>query len=360
MNPFLRTPYQLLTTYSLWLLAACALAYVLWVMGFANAGGAVAYALPTMLALGVICASAYYVSNSFPIAQRSLVRTLLLLSSSSVAAASLWLLLCNSIEGVIHFIDDARLHIALPRYGYITLAVIAIFFYAMSLLIYDALLALNTIHGIERREAAKELWARDAELKALRAQINPHFLFNSLNSISALTTIDAKKAREMTIQLAQFFRESLSLSEMPLISLRKELDICTHFVAIETLRYGDRLKLRYSLDENLLEVKVPPLCLQPLIENAIKHGVSQLMDTSIIHIEIQQQSQRIYIIISNPLAPMNSRIGTPEGTSTGLKNLQARLGLLYGDQALCQWREHEQIFYVELVLPIRLAAEEPQ
>jgi LytS/YehU family sensor histidine kinase len=128
----------------------------------------------------------------------------------------------------------------------------------------------------ERKGAELQLLAQESELKALRAQLNPHFLFNSLNSISALTAVDPSRAREMCVLLSDFLRRSLGLGERRLVALREELDLARTYLAIEQIRFGARLKLAWTLDPAAEPALLPTLLLQPLVENAIKHGIAAL------------------------------------------------------------------------------------
>ena len=146
------------------------------------------------------------------------------------------------------------------------------FFFAIGILLYLAVLALHyLLDAAERnreahvREQELLVLAREAELKALRAQLNPHFLFNSLNSISALTTLDPGKAREMCVLLSDFLRKSLKLGERSTVSLAEELDLAKAYLAIERIRFGERLQVDWQVDDAALPAPLPTLLLQPLV-----------------------------------------------------------------------------------------------
>src|SRR5437588_10599314 len=153
---------------------------------------------------------------------------------------------------------------------------------------YYVLLTNEATHEAEKREVEARLLARDSELKALKTQVNPHFIFNCLNSISALTSSDPAKAREMCILLAEFLRRTLGLGEKALIPLRDELALLHAYLSVEQIRFGSRLKLEESTDSGSLDCLLPPLLLQPLGENAIRHGVAQLTEGVKIRIDIRQ------------------------------------------------------------------------
>ena len=130
----------------------------------------------------------------------------------------------------------------------------------------------------EKRALEMQVLARDAELKSLRAQLDPHFLFNSLNSVAALIGNDTDAARQMCFLMAQFFRKSLTLARERSIPLVEEITLVETFLAIERVRFGDRLRTKFDVAEDVRSVAVPPLMLQPLVENAVHHGVAHLLE----------------------------------------------------------------------------------
>jgi LytS/YehU family sensor histidine kinase len=183
----------------------------------------------------------------------------------------------------------------------------------------------------------------------LRTQINPHFLFNSLNSISALTAIDAAGARDMTIELAQFFRQTLALSEKQKIPLSDEIALCNHFLAIEKIRFGKKLQVQMRIDPDSENCLLPPMLLQPLLENAIKHGIRDLVDGGTIELSSKVRAPWLFVAIDNPV---DIHPSSTQGTGTGLKNLQARLRSLYSDKSRVEWQLTQQVFRIEIALPL--------
>lgn len=200
----------------------------------------------------------------------------------------------------------------------------------------------------ERQTFELKLLAQDAELRALRAQIDPHFLFNSLNSISALTTNDPAKARTMTLMLADFFRKSLDLGSRGSIPIHDEISLISEFLTIEQVRFGERLKVEQDIKVECSKIMVPPLILQPLVENAVRHGIANLVDGGTIRINCDKRGSRLFIKIENPIDP-----GSPKrkGTGLGLKNVHSRLDTLYGNEARVDVEETNDYFRVILSLP---------
>src|SRR5207245_11137369 len=144
--------------------------------------------------------------------------------------------------------------------------------YLLSVALHYVLLSLESSKQAETREQEARTLAREAELKALKAQINPHFLFNSLHSISALTTVDSGRARDMCIRLSDFLRNSLRLGERITIPFSEELALARTYLDVEQVRFGQRLRVAQDIEEGCSDCELPPLLVQPLVENAIKHG----------------------------------------------------------------------------------------
>ena len=211
------------------------------------------------------------------------------------------------------------------------------------------IIAFEQSQEAERQTLELKLLAQDAELRALRAQIDPHFLFNSLNSISALTVSDPAKARSMTILLADFFRKSLELGARNHISLNDELALISDFLTIEQVRFGLRLKVEQDIEEECRKASVPSLLLQPLVENAVRHGIAHLVDGGTIHIRCESQGDRITLHIENPTDPDRPQ---RKGTGLGLKNVRTRLDTLYGNEARVDVEESNEYFRVKLSFPI--------
>ncbi|HMW15501.1 MAG TPA: histidine kinase [Pseudomonadales bacterium] len=174
--------------------------------------------------------------------------------------------------------------------------------------------------------------ALTARLDALQARIRPHFLFNSLNSIAALISIDPLAAEELLVDLSELFRATLKEGER-LVPLTREIELCQRYLAIEQRRLGERLRVVWQLAPHPDSARLPPLTLQPLLENAIYHGVQPLLDGGEIHIRLSRQGERIEIEITNPLPAASA---ASEGHRIGLTNTRARLRNCFGDRAEVQ------------------------
>ena len=168
-----------------------------------------------------------------------------------------------------------------------------------------------------------------AQLNALRLQLQPHFLFNTLNTISSLMVFDVKKAQKMVSQLGSLLRTVLDENTKKTISLREELEFVKSYLAIEQVRFMDRLKIRYQLDEGSLDAMVPSLILQPLVENAIKHGFSNKIEEGIITVSSKKIDDQIQLSVKDDGQGTDYQIQELTTKGIGLKNVRQRLDLIY-------------------------------
>jgi LytS/YehU family sensor histidine kinase len=223
-----------------------------------------------------------------------------------------------------------------------------IFYYLLSVAINYALIAQRDSQKAQELAVESMMRAREAELSALKAQINPHFLYNSLNSISALTSIDPQKAREMCVSLADFMRLTLGMGEKVVIPLREELRLLEKYCAIEKVRFGDRLALQEEVEEAAKNCLLPPLLLQPLFENAVVHGIAQMPEGGWIRLTGGREGERLMLTVENSWDP---EAGSSRRSGVGLKNVQRRLEARYGGQAQLRASAEENVFRVSLQFP---------
>jgi LytS/YehU family sensor histidine kinase len=223
-----------------------------------------------------------------------------------------------------------------------------VFFYLFSVALNYALIAQRASQKAQERAVESSVRAREAELSALKAQINPHFLYNSLNSISALTSIDPARAREMCVALADFLRLTLGMGEKGVIPLREELGLVEKYCAIEKVRFGERLILQEEVAEETRDCLLPPLLLQPLFENAVVHGIAQLPEGGWIRLKTARSENRLSVTVENAWDP---EAGSSRKNGVGLKNVQRRLEARYGNEAHLEASAEENAFRVRLQFP---------
>ena len=195
---------------------------------------------------------------------------------------------------------------------------------------YLALAYSIAVQEQERHAAALAVEAQEAQVRALRYQINPHFLFNTLNAIAALVRDAPAKAEEMVVQLSDFFRRSLAINPMEDVTLGEEVELQRLYLEIERTRFPDRLRLDVELQPGTAEARVPPLLLQPLVENAVKHGVARSEGLSRIGIRSRVDGPVLEIVVENDAKGAGPASG---GEQVGLRNVADRLRSRYGEEA---------------------------
>ena len=228
------------------------------------------------------------------------------------------------------------------------------FFFVAWASLFLSLRYAGEVRVLERRSAELRAAAQYAELRALRYQVNPHFLFNTLNSLSSLIlTGKREQAERMILNLATFFRTSLSGDPTEDVSLADEIALQRLYLDIEAVRFPDRLLVEVDLPEALAAAQVPGLILQPLVENAVKHGVSRTIRPVTIAISARERDERLVLTVENSTAAGPCEQPLAQGTGVGLRNVRDRLTARFGDDARCQWRAPAPgRFAVELTMPI--------
>jgi len=233
---------------------------------------------------------------------------------------------------------------------------------ALDVLVYWSLVGvcqgiMNFRISQERERRAAELEARltSAKLQALRMQINPHFLFNTLNSIAALVYVNPRAADEMLGDLSELLRRSLSMEEQE-IPLAQELEFIGAYISIEQKRFGERLRVEQSVPDELMKALVPALILQPLVENAIRHGVEPRRGPGLISIEAKQEDKHLHLIVrDNGRGLPDADLNNSARRGIGLANTQARLQGLYGPNQRFRFAGAEpQGCKVDIHLPFHL------
>ncbi len=351
MHPILGGGVRLAVYFSFWLLVGFLLAALLAIQPPLTRTDALLIALPVANLYGFLCLSAWYVARSMPLGRTGILRVTATAVTSALASGAVWLLLTRSWTGLLRAVGLADVHLTGIPSIQTQLFVLGVLLYLLSLAVGYLLVTFEQSRETERRGLEVQVFARDAELRALRAQIDPHFLFNCLHSISALTTMDPQAARRMTVLLGRFLRESLAVGAEARITLGQELRLAERFLEIERVRFGDRLQV--AIDPGGAEpCLVPPLLLQPIVENAVTHGVAHMVEGGTVHITATTTPASLRIVVENPCDPDRPR---RTGAGVGLGNVRARLRALHGDDAWLSAAEANGVWRVELVLPIAQA-----
>jgi sensor histidine kinase YesM len=214
------------------------------------------------------------------------------------------------------------------------------------------MISLSGISNAELKQKDSELVflrerSKQAELDSLRAKINPHFLYNALNSIASLATTDARKTEQMALALSDFFKYAINREQKQLNTLSEELNAIRTYLEIEKVRFGERLSFEIDCPPELLDIKIPQLLIQPLVENAIKHGLSQITENGLIRILISKEECQLKIRV------YDNGPAFPDGplTGFGIQNTQERIALLYGAKATINWHNGAEK-YIEISIPV--------
>jgi len=348
MHPILASPRKLGLYLLCWTPFVVLVADQLKSSGGLTLAEAVALAIPLCLLYAFICLSSWYVCRVTPLRARSVDRVLTAHLAASIVAGMLWILIARALaSGLAYFslLSSPRTQVTRATGLLVGLGVLL---YLLTVAMHYVILAIEASRQAEAREAEAQILAREAELRALKAQINPHFLFNSLHSISALTSIDPERAREMCVLLGDFLRYTLGLGEKSTIPLGDEIELVNRYLKVEKVRFGQRLEMQEEIDPEALHLRIPPLLLQPMIENAVAHGISGLPEGGWIRLRAGRQQNDVEIVIENKFvsdSPPSRRNGL------GLENVRRRLGACYGARAHMSIASEGDCFRVSLLLP---------
>jgi hypothetical protein len=331
-----------------WLMLGLATSALL-AAGGAGWGASLVFAVPLALVYANLTAfSAYYVCRAYPIGQRSPGAVVGGVGATAACAALLWCAIGSAWASLLHALAPGSAAIELDPARLATMFALGVILYGLAAAVNYLLVEAERVRRFETRELETRLMAQDAELRMLRTQVDPHFLFNSLNSISALTSIDPAAARAMTLRLAAFFRHSLGLHADRQVGLDQELALVRDFLAIEQVRFGERLRFAAEVDPRAAACLVPPMLLQPLVENAVKHGIGQMIEPGLVRLRAVRAGSLLRIAVENEVDPDSA---CSKGTGIGLDNVRRRLAAAYGHEASVHWGREGNTFRVELALP---------
>jgi two-component system sensor histidine kinase AlgZ len=304
----------------------------------------VAFALATL--------PSYYLCRALPLGPGRLARVASAQSAAAVVWSLVFLVCWKAFVEVFAYVpawrglpsDVDRAEPALLGIGVLFYLLVATFHYMLA--------ELDLRREAIEREGALALTAQRAELQALRAQVHPHFLFNALNTVSALIGYDTTKAREACVLLADYLRDTLGAQEHALVPLAEEWALCERYLAVEKLRLGERLVLDVALDADARACLVPSLLLQPLVENAMTHGISRVEEPAPLYVRALIRGERLVVLLENGIDPAPRR--RPGGV--GLANIRARLAAHYGEEAILHVERSETKFRVVVKVPAQKPA----
>jgi hypothetical protein len=295
---------------------------------------ALALAAPMCLVFAFVCLTPWYSCRGLPLSTTPPWRLGGEHLGAAVLATALWAGMARLLGRALNL--GNRIDGAMPL-----LITVGLLLYLLAVALHYTLLAIQA-----SRDAAVQ--ARDAELRALKAQINPHFLFNSLNSIAALAASDPPQAREMCLHLSDFLRNTLGMGEKQSIAWREELQLARTYLDVEQIRFGARLRVETKMDAACADCQVPPLVLQPLIENAVKHGIATMVDGGEIRVGSDWHDGYLRVRVENPF---DADSPAPRQHGLGLRNVRDRLETRFSGAARLNTRAGQSTFVAEMFIP---------
>ncbi|MFO7615980.1 MAG: histidine kinase [Bacteroidales bacterium] len=346
-NPFLINLTNTLAYTAAWILIAGVHAAILWrVTGMEPIPAIIDSLVYNLLFAGIGLALwysiRYYNQERDSVTSRLLNHTLVALVVLGVWLGVGHLVLKNLLASTDGYVDFLTASIPWR-------AITGIFLYSFVVMVYYLYINSEDRQARIRKESALQLQVREAEIESLKSQINPHFLFNSLNSVSSLISRQPDQAREMIVRLSAFLRYSLETRSSGITTLEKELENIRYYLEIEKVRFGERLLFEIRVPEQCLKMTLPHMILQPLVENAIKHGVYESTDPVRVGLAAQlDDTGRLVLELTNdydPDAPPR------KGKGIGLINTRNRLLLEYDCPDCLEIDKKEASFTIRLNIP---------
>ncbi len=342
-HPFL-TNTKLAIYYAVfWIVAAVAYALLLIFNNGREPGGAILEVFTFLISFAVFGSAIWYVIKFSTLENNSASRIITAHAIAATIIVFIWMYFGIVVLKLVYPLTEFKLKQGMGYRilgGYMMYVVYVVFFYAI-----------NYYQGFKeklRNEGKLKALVKEAELHALKSQINPHFLFNSLNSISSLTMTDPEKAQEMVINLSQLMRYSLKHDQNEKVTLKQELENNKLYLNIEKVRFGNKLNPLFDTDEKCMKASIPNMILQPLYENAIKYGVYEATEPVDVLTVCKCNDDVLEITIKNNYDP---DVLKKKGEGIGLRNIRDRLEIIYGNPLLLKMHDNKKEFTVTLTIP---------
>jgi len=346
MNPFIKNKKSLSIYIIIWfLVAALQTAIMFNVLNFEIILSLVD-SLVFNLFYGLLGLSFWYSIKYVSLEKFTVFKILTNHVTAAVISSILWVVVSAWILSKIFLLDDSYTNFLFT--SLIWRFFIGILFYAIIISLYYVMLYYSNFQQKVLEEAELKTLVKEAELKSLKYQINPHFIFNSLNSISALTIVKPELAQEMTIKLSNFLRKTLSNNDSHFDKLENEIKNAKLYLDIEKIRFEDRLSYSETVDDNCKQVMVPSMILQPLFENSIKHGLHESTDIVNVKLNCKKDNHHFKIVVENEF---DKNYPSRKGEGIGLNNIKNRLEKIYKQKNLLITKSEEGIFRTTIYIP---------
>ncbi|WP_297097799.1 sensor histidine kinase [uncultured Draconibacterium sp.] len=345
-HPFIKTPRLAITYIAFWLVLAAVLVLVVVSVGETDFLTALTDRFANVILFGFLGVAIWYVIKFSTLEDNSIGRVILAHVIAATIIVLIWLYIGTVIAKLIDpsQLEEENNYLFTGLYnGYLLYTFNVAFFYAVN---YYLAFKEKT-----KNETKLKALVKEAELHALKSQINPHFLFNSLNSISSLTMTDPGKAQEMVINLSQLMRYSLKHDQSEKVTVQQEIDNNKLYLKIEKVRFGKKLNPVFAVEESCLKAEIPNMILQPLYENAIKYGVYEATETIDVITHCTCDNDKLVVTISNTY---DKDVLSKKGEGIGLRNIRDRLQVIYGNPHLLKIQDNQNEFTVTLTIPQNL------
>lgn len=342
-HPFITKPRLAIYYASFWLIAALVNILILYFSNGIEIGIAILEVSTFILSYSIIGTAIWYVIKFSTLENNSAYRIVLAHTIAASIIVFIWIYVGIVLIKLLHPNAEMWLERAMVNRifgGYMLYVIYVVFFYAV-----------NYYQGFKeklRNEGELKSLVKEAELHALKSQINPHFLFNSLNSISSLTMTDPARAQEMVINLSQLMRYSLKHDQKEKVTLKQELENNKLYLNIEKVRFGSKLNPVFNIDEKCMQLNIPNMILQPLYENAIKYGVYEAIEPVDVITVCQCNDDVLVVTIKNTY---DRNVISKKGEGIGLRNIRDRLQIIYGNPNLLKLEDNKKEFTVTLTIP---------
>jgi len=348
MHPIFSDWRRLLAYLGVWELLGGLLAVLQVLNGSFTWVEALAFAVPLAALYAFVCLGAFWVCQAAPLRVSSMAAVAGAQLAAAGLSASFWLLASREWASFLSRAEWLPAMVDRQRQAAPVLFGIGVLLFLLAAALHYLIAAFEVSRQAETAALQFQVLSREAALRTLRAQIHPHFLFNSLNSINALITARPEEARRLCLLLGDFLRRSLTLGARDRVPLSEELVLAEDLLAIEKVRFGERLRFECTMDDTARSWLVPPLLLQPLVENAVTHGIAQCLEGGTVRVDARAVNGRLRVAIENP---RDVDTKGRKGTGIGLENVRRRLDAVYGHDASLRIRSEGGSFRVDLDLP---------
>ena len=348
-HPLLESRARLLVWWLAWLMLATSQSLLIFFVYGGNADLAIADGIVSMIFFGVLGLAIWFPVRYMLREDSQLYSSVFNVLLTGSLTILFWLLVPRLVVRV--FVSEKIDYDIFWHSSLVFRATAGILLFFMIVLVYYLFLSALRLEEKAKRQAQLETQVREGELKMLRSQINPHFLFNSLNSVSSLTVTDPLRAREMIVKLSDFMRYSLSSRNEQPVTLHTEMESLRLYLQIEKVRFGERLVIEEEISEECMQALMPGMLLQPLYENAVKHGVYESTEEVVIRTSVKKVNDTVVITVANNVD--TESVVTKKGAGIGLRNVSSRLELFFGDSADLDVTRTDDSFTVTVRFPFR-------